>query len=190
MPAMHVITGCDTVSSFYGIGKAVGFDRLVKNTHLLNSFGYTLDITDETMKYAEQFVALCYSQKHLFTDINKCRYNMFSKSQKQNIGLPPCQSTLHLHLTRANYQAYIWKHCLNAEPALDSPTKHGWDESMMPILTNGLPAPRQLLELHICGCKLDCKRNCGCKKNKLKCVSACGCGPETCDTEIISDIED
>ena len=34
------------------------------------------------------------------------------------------------------------------------------------------------------------KETVGVRKNKLKCLSACGCGPETCDQEIISDIED
>ena len=33
--AMHAITGCDSISSFYGIGKTIGFDRLKSITYLL-----------------------------------------------------------------------------------------------------------------------------------------------------------
>ena len=60
-------------------------------------------------------------------------------------------------------------------------------KSSMPILTEGLSAPpKQLLELHICGCKTKYRM-----KNKLKCVSACGCRPDTYDhNEFKSDIED
>ena len=68
---MHAITGCDSVSSFYGIGKTIGFDRLIKSPDLLNSFGNTLDIAVETMSDAEQFVALCYSQIETFYNINE-----------------------------------------------------------------------------------------------------------------------
>ena len=32
--AMHAITGCDSVSSFYGIGKTIGFDRLKSIAYL------------------------------------------------------------------------------------------------------------------------------------------------------------
>ncbi len=56
----------------------------------------------------------------------------------------------------------------------------------MPILTDIDPAPDKLLNFVQCKCKVSSRNPCGtnlcsCRKNKLKCLSACGdCRGENC----------
>ena len=40
--------------------------------------------------------------------------------------LPPSKSCLMLHIMRANYQTYIWRHSLHQFMNLPSPAGHGW----------------------------------------------------------------
>ena len=42
--------------------------------------------------------------------------------------MPPCLTSLFLHLQRANYVARIWKLTLCASLSLPDITDHGWDE--------------------------------------------------------------
>ena len=42
--------------------------------------------------------------------------------------MPPCFSSLFLHLQREDYVAWIWKLTLCASFSLPGITDHGWDE--------------------------------------------------------------
>ena len=65
---------------------------------------------------SESFV--CYLYRYKDTDINKIRRKIFDKKfvkEEKVIDLsllPPCQSTLYLHILRSNYVARIWKSSL------------------------------------------------------------------------------
>jgi len=73
--------------------------------------------------------------KPSYTDVNKLRYNMFEvryqpKSTSRSFViddgadlslLPPCQSSLQMHVRRANYVAYMWKQAHSAHPEIPSP---------------------------------------------------------------------
>ena len=41
--------------------------------------------------------------------------------------LSPCESSLRLHVTRANYQAAIWKRAIVLLPVIPSPCGRGWE---------------------------------------------------------------
>ena len=51
---------------------------------------------------------------------------VFEKDNADLSLLPPCHSSLELHIDRANYQTYIWKQSLSANPKLPSLTESGW----------------------------------------------------------------
>ena len=40
--------------------------------------------------------------------------------------LPPCRYCLVKHAQRANYQAAIWRRCLEQDPKVPSPVGRGW----------------------------------------------------------------
>ena len=91
--------------------------------------------------------------------------------------LPPCQSLLRLHVSRANYQASIWKKATEACLDIPSPDGHGWNVSSATIeflWFDSKPAPEEVLELHSCVCKRRCKEDaCCCLKAGLKCTEMC-----------------
>ena len=113
---------------------------------------------------------------------------LFCKNQNlQSYQLPPTHAALQKHLQRANYQAYIWKHALDARIVNQLPDGQGWrvrGESL---------APESVMELVSCGCKGKCEtRRCSCVKNELHCTDVCSCEEECVNCEIsqFSDNED
>ena len=95
----------------------------------------------------------------------------------------------------------IWKK-LDADLDMD-PKQWGWElhrtsNTLSPIMTDRAAAPEGLLKFVRCKCKLSSKNPCGtnlcsCRKNGLKCVTACGdCRGENCRNaqDIIYDVED
>jgi len=65
------------------------------------------------------------------------------------------------------------------------PSGYGWtlgSNSYEPVPTLDPTAPEELLKFISCNCKGDCSnRRCSCRKNDVKCISACGnCKGITC----------
>ena len=112
-------------------------------------------------------------------DINLLRYQLFCvKAGKVDPeALPPCKSSLVLHIKRANYQACIWRRALLQKPLIPSPNDHGWtiDEQGLSIKWLGSsPAPHEILALINCFCKRVCKvETCCCIQAGLLCTDLC-----------------
>ena len=93
--------------------------------------------------------------------------------------MPCTKDALLQHLSRANYQAAIWRKAL--QPFIMAPdiTNHGWAvaNNMVSIVWMGLPpAPDGVLENVHCGCKSGCSTNrCSCFKENLHCTVLCQC---------------
>ena len=88
--------------------------------------------------------------------------------------LPPCRSSLKLHVTRANYQAGIWHRAILPCPDIPCPKSHGWEVSGSSIDVRWLgskPTPEEVLELISCTCKRSCSTSdCSCIAAVLKCM--------------------
>jgi len=142
LPALHAFTGCDYTSSFVRRGKVKPFQIMAMNEDFTETFGQLglSDTVDEdTQKVIEQFVCAIYG-KPLYRDVNKLRYDLFKaryqpKSAKKTFMidegidmslLPPCRSSLKMHIMRTNYVTTIWKQAHVAEPKLQSPDGSGW----------------------------------------------------------------
>jgi hypothetical protein len=116
--------------------------------------------------------------------VNDARYNLF----KLRLGriddalLPPTHDSLMMHFHRANYQAAIFRRCLQQSMKVPSPDGHGWlvkDTAIeiglhwmiMPVATDDV---QQFLH---CRCsKSACKSgNCSCVKANLLCTDMCQC---------------
>ncbi|KAK3107392.1 hypothetical protein FSP39_013623 [Pinctada imbricata] len=140
LPAFHAFTGCDSTSFFVGRGKKTTWAKLMANRQFVDTF---LDLGSEsfaskTLVNLEKFVCLMYGKKD--SEVNKLRYNMFldkfscgsgssplsTKNGVDLSSLPPCRSSLRLHIKRARYQSLIWN-CANiANPSLPDPPGQGW----------------------------------------------------------------
>jgi hypothetical protein len=61
--AAHGLTGCDTVATYFGIGKPITVLKLLGNTmHNLDALGNTNNSLDDAIKQAVPFVLSCYGQ--------------------------------------------------------------------------------------------------------------------------------
>ena len=81
----------------------------------ISQLGETWNVSEDQLCLIEKFVCCLYnSRKH---SMNNARFELFMKkfvheNKIINIStLPPCQSSLFLHIRRAKYIAKIWKSC-------------------------------------------------------------------------------
>ena len=108
---------------------------------------------------------------------------MFVSGISEPAKLLPCSSALRKKILRANYQAYLNRHCIVQEQQFPSPNGQGWiikgpDEIQVDWMDIH-PAPPAVLNLTFCGCKTDCRYNqCCCKKNGMKCTGICTCSKD------------
>ena len=93
--------------------------------------------------------------------------------------LPPCESSLRLHVTRANYQAAIRRRAIIWRPVIPSPHGHGWEVDnisnvMKFVWLGSKPTPEEVLEILSCTCTRACTiEHCCCLKAGLKCTDMC-----------------
>ena len=125
-----------------------------------------------------------YQSKARTSDVNDLRCKLFcaKKGEVESWQLPPCAAALRQHSERANYQAGIWKRCLESCPDIPSPAGHGWciekvngkSELTIDWLHEAPPAPEAVLQLLSCTCSRSCKLpTCPCLANGLKCTHLC-----------------
>lgn len=85
-----------------------------------------------------------------------------------------------LHLQRAMYQLYIWKHVHILIHSILLATEYGYEESKDGTLTPRMMTQQEevpkLLNLVVCECsKGFCSINCSCFNLNQPCTSACTC---------------
>jgi len=108
---------------------------MVKNEEYLNCFrtlGDNWEVTDEQKATLEEYICSLYSSNKKY--VNEARMDIFMKKQKSKNQivdlsiLPPCGSSLMLHIHRANYVARIWKLSSASQIAAPSFSGYGWNE--------------------------------------------------------------
>ena len=130
---LHIIKllhhlGCDYTSSFYGKGKVKALKLARANEKFVSAFsnlGSSEVVSEKTMNDLDLFTCPLFGDQTA-TTLNDARYNAFTKGKFGEDCLPPNKDALLLHITRANYVAYIWRRCMN--PTIDAPDfcNHGW----------------------------------------------------------------
>ena len=147
---LHVLTGCDHNSGFYGIGKTKVAERLKKSPdlrQLLLSCGNNLQLEDDDVDNLVKFVIKCVYSDGKSVTIAEARSSKWKLQKKKSLvrTLPDMDSLLH-HLKRANYLSYIQKNfCLMDHP---SPLGNGWhmkNELCLPTRSTLPPLPPQVL---------------------------------------------
>ena len=177
LPGLHVFTGCDSVSAFSGKGKLHAL-KLVKGSkgyqNAFNQLGECLAVPEQVEITLETFVCQLYGGKT--SDVSDLRYLIFC-AKNGNVGsnqLPPSKQSLKAHISRANYQTYIWKHSLVAQQNIADPIGLGWkiDDGQL-VIDWGYEraAPDEILEFMSCQCKKKCTvESCCCASNQLNCT--------------------
>ena len=141
------------------------------------------NLSRELMDRLEAFKCRLYAPKSSSTKVNDLRYDMFcaKRGEIQSYQLPPCRDCLVKHAQRANYQAAIWRRCLEQDPKVPSPVGRGWkiekEEGIEQLVVHSLhwmdeqPVPQAVLDLLACNCTWKCSLpKCVCLSNELKCT--------------------
>lgn len=121
---------------------------------------------------------ICYLYKSPHRNIENTRWYLFC-NQAPPEDMPPTETALKLHISRAHYIATIWKNALNPSFKQLDPNNFGWkkdDFGFSPIYNTFQPAPDCVLNVIKCKCKKGCKTlACSCRKNRRFCTEMCGC---------------
>ena len=188
LPGYHAFSGCDTTSAFVGRGNAIGLKRLKTDQSFRDTMiqlGRDMDITADLIKAGESAICTLYGRKEHQLDINKVRLDMFGSHTTDPCKLPPCKNASEKHIQRANYQAGIWRRCLDPDPQVPSPHHHGWEVIDNDINIQWIDvslAPQSVLNCISCKCRSKCDSNrCSCRKNQLPCTGVCGCHEGLCE---------
>ena len=120
----HAFTNCDTVSSFFGIGKCKAWDQWFQSddkdkiTNVFRALGNKpVEVTSTDMSVIERYLVSFYiSSKGKFPtkDLNSLRLVKFKTSTTNDLRtLPPSKGALIEHTKRACFQAgYLWRECI------------------------------------------------------------------------------
>ena len=180
--SFHTLLGCDSTSAFRIRGRQKGFQLFKSSTEKYMKIGLLgdLKLDDKVIDCCEEIICRLYRPNFDITNLNQLRCKMFCKTTVKNPSLLPCYDSMLQHLKRCNYQSYVWKSALIAQPDIESPVGYGWsitDSELSPKLMTEAAAPKELDELTVCQCKQSkCAfRSCKCVKADLLCSPACGC---------------
>lgn len=191
LPAVHAITGCDSTSSLYKVGKNVAYTKLagfVKDDPLgLVDFGLTNNVDDD-ISSARKYVLSVYSNKRVpCATLDQLRYVLASTTDKAAAHLPPTEDAFKQHVLRARYQTSIWCNSHLPKPTLWNPVGNGWrlNEShhLEPVTYTGEAAPvevRNLTHLYCTDTECTLQRKCHCVKMGLPCIEFCSCDISVC----------
>ena len=112
-------------------------------------------------------------------DVNQCTFALFKTGKSSDDVLPPTCDSLAQHINRANFQAAIWRGCLQPQiciPEADGKGCKLTNDQLCVVWMTIPPAPDSLLEFVHCGCKTGCgTQQCSCQRASLKCTDVCSC---------------
>ena len=184
LPGFHALTGCDTVSAFFGRGKKTAWDawtafpevnKALKEMNTLEKFE---DLSQVSLSLVERFVVLIYDKTSTMFSVNQARKELFCRKQRSISNLPPTSAALHQHIKRSCLQLFVWNQCLTLNPSVRPPDEWGWKhvsdgwEPHWSILPEASKSCRELIR---CGCQSGCVHNCKCAKAGLPCTLLCFC---------------
>lgn len=103
--AIHCLTGCDTTSAFYKIGKKTAFDVLTKNINHLTEIGDIPKLSeDEAVKISTKYVYYLYKNKNKnISTLNEMRVFLTSTTNRPASELPPTDDAFKQHLKRLEF---------------------------------------------------------------------------------------
>jgi hypothetical protein len=124
LPAAHALTGCDTTSAMFGIGKKSVYKLLKESPDEFKDLCKLGDSDVETaVDASRKLVSNLYDQKgkskKCHSDLNKLRFKLSTSKDCSLVRLPPCESLFLQHVLRSILQTKIWMTADQAKPVLD-----------------------------------------------------------------------
>lgn len=193
LPA-HALSGCDTVASYFGIGKATVL-KMLRSGHSLDLLGAPGHTMESVIQQATCFISACYGQTNCST-MSEARLKVWLSKTGKGLStpklctLPPTTDAFKENVKRAHHQALVWSSLREPNPPELDSTEYGWvkndqNATLQPVT---LPdevelAPEMVLRLLKCGCHstTPCSsRACSCNTANMKCTLFCACYNQGC----------
>ena len=112
LPAIHSLTGCDTASYFFRVGKCRAFKKLMKQTskvQLLNSLGRKKELIDVDLENIKEFIRTVLYSGKIGESYIETRVRLYENLKvKSSMPLPPDPLSVIEAIKRSHFQAYIW----------------------------------------------------------------------------------
>jgi hypothetical protein len=180
--SVYCLTGCDTVSSFFGHGKRTAYRHMIQKAGQFQPLAVLGSPQELVLRDVEQaaikFIGAMYGESHC-TSLNALRCDKTGKKNIQGKKLPPTEDAFHLHLLRCAYQLMIWRQAVVPLLTLPDVTMYGYERStgvLQPKMMGQSPAAPELLNDLVCDCLPDeCAMECSCLTNEQPCTAACNC---------------
>ena len=128
LPALHSLTGCDTTSAVYKIGKRTAYKTFQKNKEKLEALSTFDEMSiEEAVEIARTLLLLMYGKKGRgCKTLDELRYKLSSQTDLLANMLPPTEDSFHHHVLCCLYQTKLWCYSHVAKPTLPDPDGHGW----------------------------------------------------------------
>ena len=129
--ATHALTGCDSTSSLFGIGKKAAYQALSKKVTTGNALAAAglrnANVLESWMEAAIELVLAMYGKKaKACKTLDELRYLLATTSNKLANQLPPTKDAFRQHALRTHLQTLIWTQSHIAKPNIPDPDGHGW----------------------------------------------------------------
>ena len=146
----HAITGCDTTSYFFRVGKIAPFKKILKQSDLISlisELGKQTTVDDMTIERCMRFIQIVLYAGKKDEGYVDTRIRLYKKqTQKSSMSLPPDPLSCKQAIKRANYQSYFWTRCSEKNLCPPSFEMNGWiydseSEIVKPIWYDGQQFP-------------------------------------------------
>lgn len=194
---LHAFSGGDTTSASYRKAKIKSVNLFRKHPAELQGiadvFNSPSSSHEAVAEAGNRMFLKLYGAPAKQTSLNLYRYHLFTQAVsnvKPDIAaLLPTEGAAKQHSYRVYHQVQLWM------GNQLSPESWGWKQEnnrLIPVTTEDLFAPDEILNLIFCKCKTGCGPRCGCRKAALRCTNIChSCHGECLNaTQIIIDEEE
>jgi len=129
LPAAHALSGCDTVATYFGIGKGTVLKNLIAAPNSLLQLGCLNDVIDQST----QFIGACYGNRVKEKKMSDIRYRIWATKFGNGTTtapkiqtLPPSTESFVENVKRAHLQTCIWKAATSFDPPPIDPREYGY----------------------------------------------------------------
>lgn len=200
---LHALSGCDTTSSFFMIGKRKAYSGLCKLTESeIDNFIRIVDLPlPDAVMSVTKYLSQVYitdklkNKKSLQEDniqsINNLRYGLALIKNSTIDKLPPSEPALIQHILRVKWQVNEWSQARSSVITSLNPSQHGWILKDNVFYTNYFEGATAMdvLQKYVCSCigKSPCNNEkiCTCMSINLKCCDLCSCSEKCANKELL-----
>ena len=184
-PLFHSFKGCDTTSSFLGIGKKTAwaawqaYPDLTEKLLTLSDDPTLLTLDSNHMARLERWTVVMYSKSSGCSRVNDVTRQLFTHGTRTLDHIPPHRKRC-FNMQSELSTRQVWRQARQRHQDVPDASACGWTQDVntklwVPFWTVLDDASKACALLHHCGCGKACRGNCKCARAGIKCTIPCNC---------------